>query len=945
MAFWFALMLWAASFAASELIAIQTAKDNSKKLSKLGDFAFPTATEERRIPWLWGKVKQSGPNVLWYGNLRQKAKKVASSVFSETTVGYHYYLSIQFGLCKGPAVLRKVWYGETLVWSGTQAVEGDIDINKPPQMVADPHWPTWVNIVTKFMASIPTIVRPYDLVPSGVLHFHPGDLVQDPDDFLELFQTPCPAYRGLCYCTFDGYIGESTSPEPWSFEMERIPDGLNLTLALGTPKVGTEDDANPMNVAYEIFTEVYGYAATDVDAAGTWTAAATTLLSEGNGFSWMKDSPDKASVVIQELEKQIGGHFYLDPVTGQWKVELVRADYDIDDLPELNEDNVTECSLFSRGTWTGSTNEVYIEFNNRGNDYKDSSAKAQDLANMAIQGKRISTTMAMAGVRTPALAGDVAWRELQMLSYPLAIARVKTNRSMWNGYRGMAVKYNYDVDAPIAMRITKINSGNTENGPIEIDLVQDVFSSVSSAFSTPSTGWTPPVVALYEFTNQKIVEAPHAIVLRGESTDPTRLWVMAADQFDGATGMNVEVDGTAAGKVNGLTPLGVLDGDITQETTTIDIFVDNVEVSQFVVATATAVGQSLVNLIMIGDELIAPTSVVSTVDGLQLVGCYRGLCDTVQAMHVDGEDVWITCLGAGLNDQSLSPGDTVDVKLIPSTAESAMASGDITAVLTALNYREDRPYPPSLLSLNASLFPASVDIDSGVTLTFNRRDWRIFDEVSQLAVDAETLDPTFPAADTTQYKVVLYVSGVEVYAGVYNAGTASLAITLLKILRYCVGCPAVLEIGVRTRHSHVGTLASLQDLQHEATVTSVLTDDFFLGILDTYQTSPPWTAPADGNYDFTLSAVLDADLQVKVNGGALATVVAAGLTTGTLNGVVTGDIIEVRHLDSTTLDEVLLTIDAPTCTTDAYAVLIFEDVYWMTGGLGRLGFGTGPFGR
>ncbi len=937
--FWFVFILWTATFAASQLLAAQAAKDNSVKKSKLGDFTFPTTSEDRRIPWIWGKVKQCGPNVLWWGNLRQKAKKVSSGFFAETTVGYHYWMTIQFGLCRGPAILRKVWYGETLVWSGTQSAEGDVDINKPPQYVGDPHWPTWLSIIINFFSGIKTVAYAYGHVPSGVLHFHPGDSTQLPDDLLSCFQTPCPAYRNMCYCVFDGYIGERTDPFPWYFEVERVPNGLGL----GNPKVGAEDDANPMNVAYEIFHDVYGYADTvDIDLA-SFTTAATTLAAEGNGFSWLRDSAGKASDIIKIIEQQTNCHFHLNAATGQWQVEMVRGDYDIDDLPTLDECNVVECMLFSKGTWTGSTNQVNIEFNNRANSYKDGSMPAQDLANMAIQGKRVPTTISTPGVRTAALANDIAWRELRCMSYPLAIARVRTDRSMWYGYAGMAVKYDYDVDATIAMRITKINSGSADQGTIEIELMQDIFASAVGAFSAPSSGWVQPTIVMAQFANKRTDEAPHAIVRRAELTDTTRLWCMAADQYDGASGFNIEINGVASGVVDKLTPLGALDGNITQQTTTISILTSNVEVSQFVAASAATVGQNLTNLILIGDELVAPTSVVSTTGGLQLVSCYRGLCDTAQAVHIDGEAVWLVSLGADLNDNSLTPGATVSVKLIPSSPETSMAPGDVTAVPKTLTYREDKPYPPSLLALNSSQFPSSVNIDGGVVLTFNRRDWRIYDEVSQLAVDAETLDPTFPAANSTQYCVVLYVGGTEVYAGPYNSGTASLALVLVKVLRYCVGCPTDLEVGVRTRHN--ATYVSLQDLRHTATVVSALTDDFFMGVLDTGQIGLPWTAPVSGSYGFTLSAALDADLQVKVNGGALTTVVATGDTTGTLAGVVASDVIEVRHDDSTTSDEVLLKIDAPGVTTDAYAVLIFINEYWKIGGFGRLGFGTGKFGR
>lgn len=935
--FWFTLILWAVSFAASEIMAAQAAKKNSVKPSKLGDFTFPTASEDRRIPWIWGTVKQRGPNVIWYGNLRSKAKKVKSGMFSKTTVGHYYYLGMQFAIAKGPCILRKVWYGENLIWSGTAGGEGDMDIQKPPEYEANPNWPTWFSIIAGLFYSIKLAVHSYDNVPSGTLQYYPGTDVQGPDGYLSYFQSPCPAYRKLAYAIFDGYVGESTSMSPWSFEVTRIPNGL----ALADPTVNTLD-ANPMNVAYEIFTEVYGFAAADIDLVG-WSAAAEVLRTEGNGFSWIIDSPRKASDVIKELEVQMDGHFYLDPASGQWRIELIRGGYDVNQLPVLDSGNVTTCTLFSRGTWTGSTNEVRIEFNNRDNYYTDSSSVAQDLANMAIQGKRVPLTVDMPGVRIPELAGKLAWRELRSLSFPLAMARVECDRSLWYGHVGMPVVYNYDVDAPIVMRITKINVSKAAEDAIEIELTQDAFSTTAAGFETPSSGWVPPTLGMNEFGTKDIQEAPYALTRRADPTTPVRLWAMAADQFDGATGFIMRIDGVDMGSVDECTRNGQLSADISATATTIDVACSNVTADQFLAATATSIGQSLVNLVMIGDELVAPTTVTDIAGGVRLSGCYRGLCDTAQAPHLETEIVWFTNLGSGLSDAGAVAGSTVDVKIIPYNTEKEVADADVTAEPFTFNYREIRPYPPTLLSLNASLFPASVDIDSGVALTFNRRDRRIYDEVSQLSVDANTIDPTFPAAESTQYKPVLYVSGAEAWAGAYNAGAASGTVPLVKILRYNIGCPATVEVGIRTRHN--ATYESLQDIRHEAAVTSDLSDDTFLGILDTGQTSDAWTAPTTGNYDFTLDVALDADLQAKVNGGTLTTIIAAGNTTGTLNGVTAGDIIEVRHEDSTTADEALLTIDAPGTTTDAFAVLIFTDTYWQVGGFGRGGFGLGKFGR
>ncbi len=39
------------------------------KAAALGDFQVPTAEQDRAIPVIFGRVKVTGPNVVWYGDL------------------------------------------------------------------------------------------------------------------------------------------------------------------------------------------------------------------------------------------------------------------------------------------------------------------------------------------------------------------------------------------------------------------------------------------------------------------------------------------------------------------------------------------------------------------------------------------------------------------------------------------------------------------------------------------------------------------------------------------------------------------------------------------------------------------------------------------------------------------------------------------------------------
>jgi len=102
----------------------------------LGDFQFPTATEGRVVPILWGRNRIRGPNVVWYGDLAQEAvsKFFKSGLWSGKRVitGFRYYLGVQFAICRGPdCVLKRVWVGEDEIYSGTLSSDGSsFDVNE-----------------------------------------------------------------------------------------------------------------------------------------------------------------------------------------------------------------------------------------------------------------------------------------------------------------------------------------------------------------------------------------------------------------------------------------------------------------------------------------------------------------------------------------------------------------------------------------------------------------------------------------------------------------------------------------------------------------------------------------------------------------------------------------------------------------------------------------------
>lgn len=66
---WVELAVWVVTTLISYVLTPKP-KYNAPTAAGLGDFTVPTAQEGREIPVLFGTRDISGPNVVWYGDLR-----------------------------------------------------------------------------------------------------------------------------------------------------------------------------------------------------------------------------------------------------------------------------------------------------------------------------------------------------------------------------------------------------------------------------------------------------------------------------------------------------------------------------------------------------------------------------------------------------------------------------------------------------------------------------------------------------------------------------------------------------------------------------------------------------------------------------------------------------------------------------------------------------------
>ena len=178
-------------------VALIKTKLSKPKAAGIEDFSFPTAAE-RPIQVLAGTRRISGPNVLWYGDLKTSPiKKVTKTGFSskKTTIGYRYHMGVQLGICHGPdVILRGIKVGDKLAWAGT-STGGAISIDKPTLFGGDENGSGGI---------------------SGTLRFYSGTLTQPSSDYLigQVGAELVSPIRGVSYAVMEGmYIGNSSSPQ------------------------------------------------------------------------------------------------------------------------------------------------------------------------------------------------------------------------------------------------------------------------------------------------------------------------------------------------------------------------------------------------------------------------------------------------------------------------------------------------------------------------------------------------------------------------------------------------------------------------------------------------------------------------------------------------------------------------------------------------------------
>jgi hypothetical protein len=947
----------------------------------LGDFNFPTATEGRVVPIVWGRVQLLAPNVIWYGafTISPIRKKQKTGLFSSTTttIGHKYNVGVQAALCRGPIDhIDAMHIGDEQVFAG----------------------PT----LSSFTVDLPGFHGVEGTKDNGI-HFtmdiHEGSDTQAPNDFLAVYQDAgagtdrTPRYTGTTYVVLrapdseaaasaglGGYIGNSPQMKPWKFEVTRY--AALFSGQTGNQHIIGSFDCNPVNVLYEILTNTdwglaFNPADIDVGAGSSFLDAADTCRTEGLGFSMVLTKAMVASDMIAEIERHMDGVLHLDMRTGLWKIKMARADYTIGTVPALTPDNVITVRDFSQGAWNETVNQVQVKFNQRDNEYKETYASSADSANYLIQGggtvatgTNVSTKISYPGVKEASTAATMAWRELRSLSYPLARATFEVSREFWDVTIGDVVSWTDSAYGytNLAMRVMRVDYGKLTDNTMTLVCIQDIFKYVAPSFGTPAvTGWGTPYATpvAYPTADQIAFEAPRLMAELHPDWAGSHLY---ANIMTAVRQQNTEPNFTTEYRWSAATPSGAYtSGDITdifsevgQLNKAIDVLGDpgqptNSDSSTTIVLNTTPSSQSrilnmfmadgdsvtddmqgttLAHAIMIGDEIMTVDNATVSGSEIVLTGPKRGMMDTIQTTHAINAPVFMLTDGTSRMGVAFDNTVNVDVRFRMTSQRGVEYAGTPVTIGLDMKKRALRPYPIAGFLANGETdaynTAPSLEYAGGNenikewTGTFRAKNYLNTNEVTALTTD----DSTVSASTEYQLTIVSDPDGAAntVYTSAWVAQGTSFS--LLRNLFYDQGADGTLcRVSMEARHdlttpSVETNLPNYTDFTYDCSPTSATYSglDYMGGAVAANVASDTHTATATGNYTIVSAiAVASGVVEGRINGGAWATVIATSGTSGII-AATSGDTIEYRR----TVDygSVLITVKNPSATAVAYGTLL-----------------------
>lgn len=529
------------------------------------------------------------------------------------------------------------------------------------------------------------------------------------------------------------------------------PSKAIINQVINNLPLSTLNQMNPAHIIHKILTNKSWAGGLPNSTVNTddLTAVADTLYDEGFGMGYRWDGSTSKKQALQFVLDHINASLWVDLQTNQFRVSLIRDDYDIDELIELNPDNCRITEVSGRGL-ADTVNEVIVTYTDPETGDTDT-VSVQDPANIAQQGRIVTTEKDYSGVMDAELAAKLAFRDLTVLSRPLSKLSIEVGRIGVDLPPGKPFKVNYPLLGfeDVVFRVVRRNLGSLRSGMIVIDAVQDVFNAPDVVINKPqqsqwsSTSKEPEAISKY-----KLTETPYAFLLQGTTSDQRAEWPTGVG-FTQIMAKAPNSDSTLFSSVDVGSGESIGTGSFNEYAETQDeVFADD---DSFVMANMSSfLALTRPEYAYLGDEIIQITAINGSTNEATVV---RGLFDTTPAVHAAGTPIYM--MGSGgtefvVDQTEREDGEITTYRLLAKTSRGWFDYGSATNANYTMDGRYVRPYPPGSVTINGGFFP--VEITGDVTVQWSHRD-RVAQE--DIPVDWFDSGDTGPEANTT-YNVRLY---------------------------------------------------------------------------------------------------------------------------------------------------------------------------------------------
>ncbi|MBI1450321.1 hypothetical protein IL972_00010 [Acinetobacter sp. FL51] len=490
------------------------------------------------------------------------------------------------------------------------------------------------------------------------------------------------------------------------------PSGIYLNLSYETAAIGAiEADINPAHIVRDQLTSLRGLKASEDEINDTWfKKAADTLFAEKMGMS-IKRTDRSVHDFLKTICEHINAEYFFDKVENKWKLYLIRDDYDIDDLPSLDESDVRNLE-FERRTLSNCKNTVYVTYWDRERS-KKSTVSADDIARIAQQGGERPQAIEYLGITNSELASRISYRELKTLSATLASVSFDTTEHKTKGWHlGMPFKLSdnaHGLDNAV-FRVKEIISGDGIDNTVSIEAIEDSFSSPMQAV----TEYVPPIKSssIAKDAAAIVFEVPYIELVEQYGQDEVDAKLLNYPDL-GYVGMaairpNVQhinanlYSDSGAGYAEESTldfcPNAVLKNAISRTDSVFEVK----SASEFHLLEAN-------HRIQVDDEIM---SFVSFDSFSNMLTVKRGCFDSGEpAEHVAGSKIFGWDNYSGLDGTEYLSGETVSMKALTLTGSDMLELSEATVHTVICAARAIRPYPPANVKINNEYWPAEIETD------------------------------------------------------------------------------------------------------------------------------------------------------------------------------------------------------------------------------------------